>query len=123
MFPENDKLSKAENALNLEITGLTDNSSVFDYLKCLAACEFNVCGEKVHAFLLQRASGTRTFVWGWDIRVPVNDLAENLTSLDDALTVGLSNIPHYLNWDIHLDGEATSHEPTQSNKNTLPPPR
>lgn len=84
----------------------------------------DVCGEKVHAFLLQRASGTRTFVWGWEIRaLHVNDLAENLTSLDDALAVGLSNIPDYLNWDIHLGDQATSHERTQSNKNTLPPPR
>lgn len=123
MFHEDGKLSKEENAMDLGITGQTDNSSVSDYLRLQAACEFDVCGEKVHAFLLQRASGTRTFVWGWDIRVSVNDLAENLTSLDDALTVGLSNIPHYLNWDIHLGDKATSHERTQSNKNTLPPPR
>lgn len=124
MFPENDKLSKPENPIDLGITGQTDNSNVFDYLKCLAACEFNVCGEKVHAFLLQRSSGTRTFVWGWEIRSShVNNLTENLPSLDEALAEGLSNIPYYLDWDIHPDGEAISHALTQPNKDTLLPPR
>lgn len=70
----------------------------------------DVCDEKVHAFLLQRASGTRTFVWGWEIRaLHVNDLAENLTSPYEALAVGLLNIPDYLDWDIHLGDEAISH--------------
>ena len=81
----------------------------------------DVCGEKVHGFLLQRASGTRTFVWGWEIRARhVNDLTENLTSLYEALAEGLLNIPDYLDWDIHLGDEATSHDLTQPNKDTLP---
>lgn len=124
MVQEDDKLSKTENPMDLGITGQTNNTSVSDYLRLQPACEFDVCGEKVHAFLLQRASGTRTFVGEWEIRSShVNDLAENLTSLDDALTEGLSNIPDYLDWDIYLSDEATSHKRTQSNKNTLPPPR
>lgn len=100
MFHEDNKLSKPENAMNLGITGLADNSSVSDYLRLQAACEFDICGEKVHAFLLQRASGTRTFVWGWEIRDRhVNDLAENLTSLYDTLSEGISNLPNEPNKD------------------------
>lgn len=124
MFHEDDKLSKEENAMDLGITGLADNSSVSDYLRLQAACEFNVCGEKVQAFLLQRASGTHTFVWGWEIRaLAVNNLAENLTSLYEALAEGLLNIPDYLDWDIHLGDKAISHDLTQLNSDTLLPPR
>lgn len=114
MFHEDDKLYKQENALDLRITGQSEHGSISDYLPLQATCEFDVFGEKVGSLVLQRGSGSRTFVWGWEIRgTHVYDLAENLIGLYDAAQEGLLNIPYYLVWDIHIAGEATSYDRTQ----------
>lgn len=125
MFHEEDELSKAENAMDLKITGLAVNGSISDYRSLQANCELDVLSEFVGSFFLLRSS-PRTFVWGWEIRgTHICDLALNLSSIYELLNEGLLNIPYNLDWeDVHIGDEATNHnrtqQPNKPNKEMLP---
>ncbi|MBW4550976.1 MAG: hypothetical protein KME35_07695, partial [Aphanocapsa sp. GSE-SYN-MK-11-07L] len=114
MLHPNDKLYKPNHPLDLRITGQAGHDSATAYLPLQATCEFDFFGEKSAALVLQRGSGSRTFVWGFEVYgVHIYDLAENLIGLYDGLMEGLLNIPYYLVWDIHIGGESTSNDRTQ----------
>ena len=111
MLLANDKHLAPDNPLDLKITGRADHADAVEFLPLQATVDFEVFGEQVGALMMRRGKGLRMFTWGWEIQgTHVYDLAQNLVSLYDAVQEGLLNIPYYLTWDIHLGGEATSHD-------------